>query len=275
MGFLNDLKKILFGTKSIAKSAARKTADYTKEKTEHLLDTSEDFFEKKKEDINERFDKIKTNTEAKSNEIFDNIKNKSKDVLENIKESEIYKKSTETAEKLGDVIADTGEKFIEKTQEFIEGPGNEIAEKFKDASEAIGSKIVEGGKTIFDKATEITQDLGEKLDKTIENAEKLAKSKAKTKDIDSEFADTEFDIKDSELGDKDEFFKKADKFAAGEYKETPEPKILETKSETKKTNVDIEGFEDRDNDGNPLIDEADIIEESQNDSPKNEKEEKK
>ena len=263
MGIFNDIKKLIFGSKAITKSAAKKTIDYTKEKGEHLLETSDEFFETTKEDINKKFDNIKTQTNEKGSEIIENIKEKSKDVIENITESEVYKKSTEAVEKVGDIIADTGEKFIEEAKDFIDGPGKKTADKFKETSEVIGSKIIEGGKTVLDKASEVTKNLGEKLDETIQKAEEYAKTKKEDGD-NSEFADTPLDIKDSELDDKGDFFDKADKFASGEYSDNPTPRVLKDKIESKKDKPDIDGFEDRDNDGNPLIDDADIIEDNKN-----------
>jgi len=260
MGIFNDIKKLIFGSKAVTKSAAKKTIEYTKEKGEHLLETSDEFFESTKNDINKKFDDIKTQTSDKSNEIIESIKDKSKDVIENITESEVYKKSTEAVEKVGDIIADTGEKFIEEAKEFIDGPGKKTADKFKETSEILGEKIIAGGKTVLDKAGEVTKNLGEKLDETIQKAEEYAKIK-KEKENDTEFADTPLDIKDSELDDKGDFFDKADKYASGEYSDSPTPRVLKEKTESKKEKPDIDGFEDRDKDGNPLIDDADVIEE--------------
>jgi hypothetical protein len=261
MGIFNDIKKLIFGSKAVTKSTAKKTSKYIKEKGEHLHETSDELIENTKNDLNNKFDDIKTQTEEKSTQIIENIADKSKEVINNITDSKVYKKSTEAIEKVGDIIADTGEKFIDEAKDFIDGPGKEVADKFKDTSEVIGRKIIKGGSTIYDKATEITKNLGEKMDETIQKAEEYAKTK-KEKANDSEFADTPFDIKDSELTDKDDFFDKADKYASGEYSDNPKARILEDKIESKKEMPDIDGFEDRDNDGNPLIDEADVIEDN-------------
>ncbi len=267
MGIFNDIKKLIFGSKSITKSAAKKTIDYTKEKGEHLLETSEDFFETQKDDLNKKFDEIKTQTNEKSNQVVNNITEKSKEIIDNITDSKVFKKSTEAIEKAGDIIADTGDKFIEEAKEFIDGPGKEAADKFKETSEVIGGKIIEGGKTIYNKASEITKNLGEKIDETIKKAEEYAKTK-QAEDNKDDFADSPIDLKDSELDDKSDFFDKADKFTSGEYSDNPTPKITKNKTVSKKEMPDIDGFEDRDNDGNPLIDDADIVEENNNDETK-------
>ena len=43
MGFLSEIKKLLFVKKSVAKSAADKGMDYSKEKASDLYDGSKDF----------------------------------------------------------------------------------------------------------------------------------------------------------------------------------------------------------------------------------------
>lgn len=259
MGILNDLKRIFFGAKAVSKEAAKKTIDYSKEQSEHLLDISEDYVKDKKDLLDEKFDQIKTDSKKKGNELIDNVKEKTGEIVDSITESETYKKTVETVEKAGDAVLDTGEKFIEKSKEFIDGPGKKVADTFKESSLEIGETIMSGGEHLLNKAKEATKNLGEKLDETIEKAEEFSK-KEKSKTDNSEFADTPMDIKDSELEDKDDFFSKADKYAAGEYSENPKPRILDEKLESKKENSIIDGFEDRDEDGNPLIDDAEILE---------------
>jgi len=254
MGFLNDLKKLFFGAKSVSKGAAKKTMDYSKEKSEHLLDLTEDI-------ISDKFDNIKTEVSKSSGEFIDNVKEKSSQILEDISESETYKKTVEVVEKAGDVVLDTGEKFMEKSKEFIDGPGKKVAETFKETSEDIGETIFAGGKTIIDKASEVTKNLGAKLDDTIQKAEKLANKEKKKKD-DLGFSDKDLNLKDSELEDKDDFFNKADKFASGEYSDKPEVRVVDKTKSEKDLAKDIDGFEDLDNDGNPLIDDAEIIDET-------------
>lgn len=257
MGFLNDIKKLFFGAKSVGKGAAKRTVDYSKKQTEHLLDVTDDYVSDKKDIIESKFDDLKDKTSKKSEELFDTVKSKTTEIIEDISESEAYKKTVETVEKVGDKILDTGENFIEKSKELIDGPGKAVAEKFKETSEDIGEIIFTGGKTIIEKASDATKNLSKKLDETIKKSEELASKEEKS---DSEFADTSFEIKDTEL--KDDFFDKADKFASGDYSDKSEPRILDNKSINKKESIDIDGFVDNDNDGNPLIDDAKIIEDN-------------
>ncbi len=259
MGLFGDLKRILFGAKSVSKGAIDKSIDYTKEKSEHLLEVGEDVFNDKKEILDERFANLKAEASKKRTDIVKNLKEKSEEIIEDITESELYKKSSETLGRAGDAILDTGEKFIEKSKDFIDGPGKEVAEKFKETSENIGETILEGGKAVLDKTNDIKDKFNQKLEETIQKSEELAK-REKANPTKGEFADTPFEVKDSELEDKGDFFEKADKFASGDYSSKSNPQILDTKTEkTRKMSKNIEGFKDRDNDGDPLIDDADII----------------
>ena len=49
MGFFNEIKKALFGAKSVAKSAANKAAEAGKEAGEDLMEKSEELFTKAKD----------------------------------------------------------------------------------------------------------------------------------------------------------------------------------------------------------------------------------
>lgn len=166
--------------------------------TEHLLDVNEDFLRSREKGG------------SASNVPMENTDEGSKkSVLDEIKDSEIYKKTSETLDMVGDSILDTGEKFMEKSKEFIDGPGKKAADKFGEVSEKVGEKIFEGGKVLFDKASDLVSDLGEKLDETIQKAEKFAKEEKKDK---SEFAETDFKVKASELNDKEDFLIKLTDF---------------------------------------------------------------
>ena len=245
MGIFSEIKKMLFGAKSVTREAVKKTVNEIGEKRDHLLDVNEDHI-----------------LETKA--LNYNMHTNEKSVLDKVKDSDVYKKSGELLEKAGDVVATTGEKFIEKTKEFAEGPGKKMMDKFGEASENIGDKIFEGGKVLKEKFDGIMEDIGEKMDETIEKAEEFAQS---NKDKKSDFAETEFKVKDSELEDKEDFFNKADKFSKADY--TSYDKITITQNENitaDKQNIEIVGFEDADNDGDPLIDDADVINDEENKS---------
>lgn len=231
MGLLNGIKKLLFGQKSTTNVPVTPPTEKKGDSSDHLLDVNEDFL------------KNKTSEPEKG-------------LINEIKESQIYKQTSEVVDKVSDAILDTGEKFIEKSKEFIDGPGKEAIDKFGDLSEKIGEKVTEGGKALFDKASDVVKNLGEKLDETIKKAEEFNESEKKET---SEFADTEFKVKDTELPE--DFFNKADRFTSGDYSDFPKTTISKPEKPETATKKDISGFDDKDNDGDSLIDDAIIIEE--------------
>ncbi|MEZ4906901.1 MAG: hypothetical protein R2771_04490 [Saprospiraceae bacterium] len=239
MGILNVIKNILFGSKKDSDKNENLTTPIVGDKSDHLLEVNEDH---KSESFNKVIEQDNTKTS----------------IIDKIADSEFVKKSGEFAEKATDAILDTGEKFMDKTKEFAAGPGKEMLDKFGNASEAIGEKIISGGNVIKDKVTDIMDDIGDKMDETIDKAKDFSNKTEKK----SDFAETEFNVKDSELNDKEDFFNKADKFSKGDY--SNEAKVTVTQPEKTNKNTDsitkISGFDDKDNDGDTLIDDADIIE---------------
>lgn len=254
MGILNDIKKLLFGAKAVTGEAVNKTSEQLKDSSEHLLDVNEDFLRLKQ----------KESGKAKSETLIDESETK-KTVIEEIRDSDIYKKTSEALDKVGDSILDSGEKFMEKSKEFIDGPGRKAADKFGEVSEKVGEKIFEGGKVLFDKASDLVSELGEKLDETIQKAEKLASEEKKET---SAYADTEFKVKSSELDDKEDFFSKADRFSSGDFSDFPKTTITKASTTERQVSKEIPGFDDSDNDGDPLIDDATIVDDEKEEKNK-------
>jgi hypothetical protein len=232
MGLFSRIKQLILGRKPEKVADKRAMINEKWESSAHLLDIDEGTIEP---EVEISADKSR---------------------LDNIRETAAYKKTSETLDKVGDVILDTGEKFMGKSKEFIDGPGRKVVDKFGEASEKIGEKIVKGGKAVYDKASDALNDLGEKLDEKVREAEEFAKSEKEDK---SEFADTDFRLKDT--GSNDDFFGKADRFSRGDFSDFPETKIIPPEKAKKEPKTGIEGFEDRDHDGDPLIDDARIVEE--------------
>jgi hypothetical protein len=136
-------------------------------------------------------------------------------------------------------------------------------DKAKTTSEKVGEKVLAAKDDLVKKAKEITDDLGDKLDKTIEKAEKWqAEEDAKPKE---EFAKEDLKVSEKSLLDgKDDFFSKASEYADGDYDafDDGSPKIVNTEDlvEPLKKTGNAAGFDDLDGDGNEIIDDA-IIEE--------------
>ena len=267
MGIFSDLKRVLFGAKSVTKHAAEKAGDEVTEKKNEFMEKTEEILEDLNQEFNQKTESVKTTAEEvggkvkeEAKELWDKTKQKSAEIVEDIKESPAYKKTTETIEKVGDTVLDTGEKFYEKTKEVLEGPGKEMADMAKEISEDMGEKIVETSKTIYKKTKEVADNIGEKFDKTFQKAQEEAELEKNTPK--SEFADTPIDTGESTLKDADGFFEKAEKYAEGTYSDKPE--ILDEKIEPEEKVADkkIPGFEDKDNDGDDLIDDAEVVDEN-------------
>ena len=258
MGILRDFRKLVFGAKAVSKHAADQAGEKIEEKKSDLVDKTEQMLDELSEEFSEKSTGAKTKLQQEAKEVWDKTKEKSSRLVEDIKESEAYKQTSETLERVGDALLDTGEKFYEKTKEVLEGPGKEMAEKAKEISEDLGEKIMTAGKGLMGKAKDLAEDLEGKFERTVKKAEEeaaLEKNKPK-----SEFADTPLDAGGSTLEGKDEFFDKAARYAEGSYSDKPEllkDKIVEPKETLKKP---IPGFSDEDQDGDELIDDAEIIE---------------
>ena len=135
--------------------------------------------------------------------------------------------------------------------------------KGAEISEEVGKKVLEVKDELLDKAKQAASDISDKLDETMDKAEAWAEAeKQKPK---RDFAETDLDTSGSLLEDTDDFFAKADKFADGDYDAFSEGKIqIDTnKIEVRKEDpTPASGFNDLDGDGNEIIDDAIIEEDS-------------
>jgi gas vesicle protein len=269
MGFLSEIKKLLFAKKSVAKSAARKSKDYVVDKAEDLEQSAKEFAKDAGSSVKEKTSGLRDSIMDTTGSIVDKGKEAWDDISEKVGESEIVKKAADISENVGDKILDAGEKTVdyakdisEKVGEQVLDKGEDFMEKAKDISESVGEKVLDVKDDLMEKARKMTADLGEKLDETIEKAEKMAEEEAATPKKD--FADETLDTGDSLLSGTDDFFEKAARFADGDYSSALEGKttIIESKEVIeKKPPAKAAGFEDLDGDGNEMIDDAIISEE--------------
>ena len=167
-----------------------------------------------------------------------------------------------SAEEVGDKLLDEGEKFSQKAKEAAGKAG----EKFKDVSEDVGEKLFEHGGKALDRAREEGSKMWKKasdwLEKTQEEADKEAAQEEKIRQ-EAEKREAEYKSKaadkdaDSTLGGMDSFFEKAKRYAEGDYHGTGKSEISrDPEHKPKKKEGQIPGFEDRDGDGDELIDDA-------------------
>lgn len=280
MGFFGELKKLFFAQKSVAKSAAKKAKDQGEEWIDEAKEQGEEWVDQAKSKGGELYDNAKERTEdwadqakKKSNEWKDKVEDKLDDLMDSFdaKEEETDPEITHSGipaapkqsipreksfmDKLGEKAEELGDKALDSFEE--------ASESAKDLSEDVGEKIHKAKEDIVQKSKEAADYLDKKLDETVEKAKKLdAQIEAESNDKDQDgFADTPVDISSSELEGKDDFFAKAEAFAEGRPMEDAEKDIKITPGTPEdKPEYKTYGFEDRDGDGDELIDDA-IIEE--------------
>lgn len=205
---LNDFRKLLFGAKSVAKSAANKAVDAGKEAGEELVDKSGEFIEKAAETAGELYEKASD----KANELYLAAKDKVDDITESIWETAGKQKPTTqpssnvTPDSADDFIAssvsneadttpkkdpllDRDEPFPEKEPLYqeetvqpdeVEEPSEfqkktaELKSKLKEAAEDVGAKLAEKGSEAIDRARETGSKLKEKFDSLVDKAQEEA-----------------------------------------------------------------------------------------------------
>lgn len=239
MGVLSSLKKLLFASESVAKSAVNKAEDFVEEKLSgsdspkkevppvneiggKTAGLKESILEKAEQGLDKAMD-IADSLMDKTVEAANELGDKMEKGMDQLSQNENVKKALDFTEKVGEKVIDTGEEFVDKAKSFTEKvgakvmeEGGELAEKAKTLSESIGEKVLAAKDEMVEKAREAAHTLEEKFEELKEKAVKSeAEDAAKPK---KEFADTDLTTGSSLLGgEKDDFFSKAEKFAEGKY----------------------------------------------------------
>ena len=240
MGVLSSLKKLLFATESVAKSAAEKSEEFISEKLSgdasaknqtapevndigpKTTGLKEAILEKAEAGLEKAMDVADTIVD-KTVDLAADLGGKMEKGIDQLSQNENVKKAMDFTEKVGEKVLDTGEEFVDKAKSFTEKvgakvmeEGGELAEKAKTLSESIGEKVLAAKDEMVEKAKEAAHTLEEKFEELKERAVKSeAEDAAKPK---KDFADTDLTTGGSLMGsDKDDFFSKAEQFAKGKY----------------------------------------------------------
>ena len=185
---LNDLKKLLFGAKSVAKSGARKAAEAGKEAGEELMETGGELLDRaidKVEDVGDKvvetaghmYDKAKDATEDITEKIWEEAEKaaqKGKAMVDDVS-SKIKKKTSDplmgeeddTLKDIEDSIlgsddekpADSGPKEPSKLKKTAE----ELGRKVGGTDEVVGGKVLDTAEKVGGKVLDTAEDIGEKL----------------------------------------------------------------------------------------------------------------
>lgn len=187
MSILNDFKKLLFGAKSVAKSAADKTVEAGKEAGQEWMDKSGDLLDKatgkveqigavvmdKAEDLGQ---KIWTETEdfvAKARQYAETVTNGPKEVVDErsapltdvppvsatpiVPEPPATPATPNVAEQIGEKVGEVAVNVGEK----VEGVAEQVGSKVLDAAENIGAKALDVSADLSEKLKGVSENIGE------------------------------------------------------------------------------------------------------------------
>ena len=263
MGAFGWFKRVLFGAESLAKSGVEKG----KEASEQAYDVGRDKLSDIKDELSESVDAAKD----KFDDLFDKASDKAGEGVSKAKEA-----LTDASDNIGiDKLKDSGKKLMEDGSQMANKAGESIeqaTEKIVDASDQAWEKIADTSSNLYEKAKnkaeEIGDKIGDKMDDMLDKAEKM-KAEEALEDAQNptgiyEGSSHNEKLEGSLLDGTDDFFSKAEAFADGDYDKAAEGKMTIERVDlpTEEVEVDdrkVAGFEDRDGDGDEIIDDAIVL----------------
>lgn len=345
MSLKDDLKRIFFGAKSVAKSAADKTSKAAGEAADEVREKGGEWLDKAKEKAGEWGEDLKEGTagaRARARELMDDISDKVREESEYARERgrEFKGKAEEwfrgdeknspedtsepdlSSQSAYDSLLDDDAPPAEETPpqkgpiDFEEGleeqkkprkpsafeewgdqtldkaartgakamdKAGELGGKVMDVSEDVGERVLDLGGKILGKAKDMGSDLmdraGDAMQKAQDEAdrESLKSTEQKAREAAREAqerADKALEnTKGGLLDGQDDFFAKAERYAQGDYHDKGGRNMsIEEDPDYEKSAPQgkARGFEDLDGDGDEIIDDA-IIDDDSDDDPKPEK----
>jgi len=267
------------GADELFDTAKHKASDMS----EDLMGNAEDLFENAKD----RATDIGGTVMEKASDLFGKAKETASEASRKFNDSDTVDKAKNFTEDVGSKVLDTGEDFLDKA---------------KQTSELVGGKVLEKGSELFEDAKNLADEKGAVLKEKMDDLHKKAAAEAAKDKIEDSMSDLDkmerdiaqrvknrdqkgvFGDDSSLLDGKDDFFSRAEKYAAGDYHgtgktNTPTPpppadenpilELLPLDSGDKKADEktpftgEVKGFEDMDGDGDPVIDDAIVIDGSQ------------
>lgn len=264
MGLINDLKQLLFGTKSVAKSAMNSAETPVNPVAEPpATDEVAALFE----------------SEPVASPVAEETETQLDFGLLDSEQGVEEAPSRPVAEREPGLIEQLGERILNKGAEAghsLLDKGEAATEKLGELSEKVGKQVLEKGGDLLEKVQKSANEL---LDKAQADAEKaqaastkspesiLAKAKAMgdkiealAQDKNRDFTDSLSENKGSKLDEMDDFFQKAQRFAEGDYGKEGAVKLSKSQDTAPEKQGRTHGFSDHDGDGDDLFDDA-IIDE--------------
>lgn len=263
MGIFSEIKKLLFATSSVAKSASEKATESITEAGTEFSNKTKEAFSDVSENIGKKTSGLRDSVLEKADDLWEQSKDLSADVVESVKNNDLGKK---VSEKIEDFKEDLSEnELVKKAAELTENLGSEVMEKggallnsAGEVAENIGEKAMDFKDEFVNRAEDLKEKIGDKVDDMV-TKEKIAEAIDESK-IEGGFTKETLNTGESLLKDTDDFFSRASKYADGKYDSFNEGKMDITQGEpVKKIPSKAGGFKDMDGDGNELIDDAEII----------------
>lgn len=275
MGIIGSLKKLLFASKSVAKSGAEKAGDAAVEKFDDIKEGAEDLLTNTGKILQDKTSGLRDAVADSSEDLLGklgDIKEKATDYMDNLDldshVDQLKEKINDVKDTVSDKLEDLGNTApVQKAAEVSENVGDKVldaGEAFmgsaKTASEKLGDKLGDLKESLAEKANEGIDKLQDKYNETLAKAE--AEKAREALEPKEKYSSDDLDTGGSLLEGTDDFFSKASKYADGDYGAMSEGKIelLDERGEVSKNPVKAAGFEDLDGDGDEIIDDA-IIEE--------------
>jgi ElaB/YqjD/DUF883 family membrane-anchored ribosome-binding protein len=282
MGFINDMKKLLWAKKAVAKSAVKKGAkefkDITSEGYERVKEFTDDVADKAEDAFDQAKDYVSSKSESSSwdkpEDDFVPSGDTGSETVSPI--SETMKKAAKEGSKKFEQAKKAGSEAFEQAKKT----GGEVLDRAVDMSDSVWEKAEDLGEKVADanipeKAKDLVEKVSEKINTTMDEMLKKAEELDKTIEDERRAMDSDDDgyadipthqkLRDqgSLLDDKDDFWSKADSYAEGDYS-MGKARVVGTDDSAGKDTDDgsLKGFEDRDGDGDPLMDDAIIVEDS-------------
>lgn len=282
MSFLQDLRRLFFGAKAVTKHSAAKAGETIRETARDTRDDLDAWMDRMRKEAGvEPPEPSQVTPPAPEPERPDLLQRTGGQVMET--GGEILHKAGEVAEKTGKVILEQGKKVeeaIEGLGEQVISAGEKLAEKAGAVAEKVGGEVLEKGGDILDRAKEFLRETGHKAGEEFgkfydkaqeaaarEEAEKAARQAeqeaytAKYRGESPQGKDHKEALDPSLLAGKDSFFEKADQFAKGNHHHGELHIEPGEKTERPRSDAPTAGFEDRDGDGDDIIDDAEIVQE--------------
>lgn len=296
MSFFSEIRKLLFGAKSVAKNQGRQArenvgdwADKARQDLEEMGRETGDkvrsaadeiFGEKtgKEEELRGTGDWVvdESATDYREDDLVDSSRSRPVGAPPTEKSSLDFEEGLNTPppprepselEKLGNDLLDRAARLGNEAKEAAERTGKKVLDASEKAGGRIREKAEELGGELKGRADELVERASraaeqDSLDEAIRKAREMEEqSAARARAFDNREGDR--DTSDSTLSGTGSFFERADRFAKGDYhNEEGKPVRLQKDPDYKareKPNK-IHGFDDKDGDGDDLIDDA-IIDE--------------